>query len=250
MGGDPYYSYVSTTTSPDHSSTLRLVNNPVYGTQSPPHNSDGIYSLPQPLTSAKTNGTAGTAEEYPYAYARVETGRMSLKGNSGSVIRTEQQASHAPPTSYEYITMASAQAAKPELNEPTVSLSAANGGTNVAFKRSIYDDNFQYEEVNITRSAAVHASEPILESHPDPQNSTGSPAQSSHYDVPRSYTETTPMLTRPEESDGNVTSMYGNVSDQHQHYNKLNHGTELAQSSNFVRLGKIEGSGYEILNKN
>ena len=252
---EPYYSYI-TTTSPDHSSTLHVVPNPIYGAQSPPPtaNGDGIYSVPQPVTPTKKD--LSTAEEYPYSYARVETSRMSLKGSSGSVIRKDQPA----PPPYEYISMAPAEPASPEKastekseRAPTVTLNVGSGGakghTKITFKRSIYDDDFQYEVINTSSRAPVDVSEStdhhatpdpnMQQSSPAPQMQPGSIPQSNHYDIPRS--------SGPPGKPAELTPTYGNISSPPP-YDKLNHGTDFTQPTNTVRLGKIEGSGYELLN--
>lgn len=255
---EPYYSYITTTTSPDHSSTLHVVANPIYGAQSPPPtaDADGVYSVPKPVTPTKQDLSA--AEEYPYSYARVETSRMSLKGCSGSVIRKDQPA----PPPYEYISMAPAEPASPEKastekseREPTITLNVGSGGANghtkVTFKRSIYDDDFQYEVINTNSRAPVNVSEStdhhatpnpnVQQSNPaPPQVQPGSIPQNSHYDVPHS----SGAPRKPAES---VTPSYGNISSPPL-YDKLNHGTDFTQPTNSVRLGKVEGSGYELLN--
>ena len=235
---DPYYSCVPTLPSDKSpSSTLHVVSNPVYGSPSPPHNAEAIYTLPKPQTSTNEKKTAG--EENPYSYARVEVSRMSLKSSSGSVIRTDQQVSQPLPPNYEYIKMAPAEAARPDVEiEPTVTLSpnsGANGQAKIVIKRSIYDDNFQYEVVNTKSPSGPMESSNTSESH-------HSSPQSSHYDVPRS----TGSLEKPSEP---LTPTYGNIL-CHPPYDKLHHGTDSTQQTNFVRLGKIEGSGYEILNSN
>ena len=50
QSAEPYRSYVDfSTTSPDHSSTLHVISNPIYGTQSPSPTTDGAYSAPEPV---------------------------------------------------------------------------------------------------------------------------------------------------------------------------------------------------------
>ena len=248
---EPYYSYVSSTTSPDHSSTLHVVPNPIYGTQSPPPTADGVYSVPMVVTPTKKDLNA--AEEHPYSYARVETSRLSLKDSSGTVIKKDQPA----PPPYEYISMAPAEAATPERSgkEPTVTLSVGSGGgnghTKVTFKRSIYDDDFQYEIVNISGAAPVEVSnyhtpsgDPSVQPSPAPQLKPVSIPQGSHYDVPRSSGDGPPGTTPAE-----LSPTYGNIPAPPP-YDKLNHGTDFTQPTNSVRLGKVEGSGYGFLNNN
>lgn len=252
---EPYYSYIATT-SPDHSSTLHVVPNPIYGTQSPPPTADGVYSVPTPVTPTKRD--LRKPEEYPYSYAQVDSSRMSIKGSSGSVIRKGQPA----PPQYEYISMAPAEPASPEKasperleKEPTVTLNvssgAANGHTKVTFKRSIYDDDFQYEVINTTSRVPVNVTEstdhrlipdrnsPQSSPAPDPQLHPGSLPQNSHYDVPRS--------SGLPEKPAQPTTTYGNISSPPP-YDKLDRGTDFTQPTNSVRLGKVEGSGYELLN--
>ena len=230
--------------------------NPIYGTQSPPPTADGVYSVPTPVTATKKD--LSNAEEYPYSYAQVETSRMSIKGSSGSVIRKDLPA----PPQYEYISMAPAEPASPEKvspekmeKEPTVTLNVSSGGTNghtkVTFKRSIYDDDFQYEVVNTSSRVPVNVAEstnqhatpdPNVQQSsqvPDPQLQPGSIPQNSHYDVPRS--------TGPPGKPAELTPAYGNVSSPPP-YDKLTRGTDFTQPTNSLRLGKVEGSGYELLN--
>ena len=59
QSGEPYQSYAnfSTTESPDHSSTLHDVSNPIYGMQSQPLTTDGAYSAPMPVTQDYTTVT-------------------------------------------------------------------------------------------------------------------------------------------------------------------------------------------------
>ena len=252
---EPYYSCIATT-SPDHSSTLHVVPNPIYGAQSPPPTAEGVYSVPSPVTPTKKD-LSKASEEYPYSYAQVETSRMSIKDSSGSVIRKDQPA----PPQYEYISMAPAEPASPEKllpekleKEPTVALSVGSGGTNghtkVTFKRSIYDDDFQYEvintvPVNFTDEPTSHHSTPdpnVQQSSliPDPQMQPDSIPQNSHYDVPRS--------SGPPGKPAEITPTYGNISSPPP-YDKLHHGTDFTQPTNSMRLGKVDGSGYELLNR-
>ena len=243
--------------SPDHSSTLHIVPNPIYGTQSPSHSSDGVYSVPKSMKS----GTNDAAEEYPYSYARIETSRMSLRSTSGSVVKKDQSVSHPPPPpSYEYIKMGPAEPASSgklekeptctvDLSHPT---SGANGHTKVVFKRSIYDDDFQYETADVSGSASAKVSDSAVDSHhlappdskvkpvPAPRLKPVATPQSNLYDVPRA--DGSPG--KPTES----TPTYSTTLSPPP-YDKLNHGSDLTQPQSSVRLGKIEGSGYEILNK-
>ena len=245
---EPYYSYITTTTSPDHSSTLHVVPNPIYGTQSPPPTADGVYSVPTPVTPTKRDLSKVAAEENPYSYAQVETSRMSIKGSSGSVIRKDLPV----PPQYEYISMASAEPATPEKvspekheKEPTVTLDVSSGGANghtkVTFKRSIYDDDFQYEVVNTPKIDHATPDPNVQQFGPAPnqQLQPGSISQNSHYDIPRSGV--------PPGKPAELTPTYGNISSPPP-YDKLNHGTDFTQPTNSVRLGKMEGSGYELLN--
>ena len=230
---DPNYMVITShTSSPrEHSSTIRTVPNPVYGELSPTEKSDNIYSLPRPAAS-NSKKESSSADEYPYSYARVDASRVSLKSSSGSVIKKDPEG--LPP--YEYISMAPAEAAIPE-NKPTITLSpdsAAPGHTKVVYKRSIYDDDFQYEVVNIVNSRpVVGATDSTVDSH---QHEETPP--SNHYDVPR---VSTLSQTESEES----TPTYGNIPQAP--YDRLNRGTDFTQPSS-TRLAKIEGSGYEVLN--
>ena len=237
---DPYYSYVPTMSSnkSESSPTTNVVPNPVYGSANLPHNSDGIYTTPKPLTSTEKKDTS-TSEEYPYSYARVETSGVSLKSSTNSVIMKDQHISQDSPPGYEYIKMAAAAPARPEVEEngPTVTLHPDSGSEEqlkVVFIRSIYDDNFQYETVNINKQNSAPAQ--VSESDSHQQNST----ENSHYDIPR--------CTQSPEKPNELTPTSGSVPNQPP-YDKLHHGTDFTQPMNFVRLGKIEGSGYEILNK-
>ena len=233
---DPYYTVISADTSRDHSSTIRTVPNPVYGALSPTQKSEGIYSLPKPLTSSSNKESSS-----PYDYARVETSRMSLKSSSGSVIRKDQGGL----SPYEYISMAPAEAAIPEKEPTAVSLSPnsdATGQTKVVFKRSIYDDDFQYEVVTLANGGTRgKGPDSVDESH---QSDTA--PTSSHYDVPKAN-------ARSQKEQDHVaqdsTPTYGNVP-QLPSYDRLNHGTDFTRPTNSTRLAKIEGSGYEILNSN
>lgn len=237
---DPYYSYVSTMSSNmSESSTTNIVPNPVYGLPSLPHNSDGIYTTPKPLASTEKKDTS-TSEEYPYSYARVETSsRVSLKSSSNSVVRKDEPISQDPLPAYEYIKMAAAAPARPEVeNGPTVTLNPDSGSeeqSNVVFTRSIYDDNFQYETVNIKKNST-----PAQVSESDSHQLDPTKTQSSPYDIPR--------CTQSPEKPNELTTTCDNVSNQPP-YDRLDRGTDFTQPMNFVRLGKIEGSGYEILNK-
>ena len=59
QSGEPYQSYAnfSSTESPDHSSTLHDVSNPIYGMQSQPLTTDGAYSAPMLVTQDYTTVT-------------------------------------------------------------------------------------------------------------------------------------------------------------------------------------------------
>ena len=59
QSGEPYQSYAnfSYTESPDHSSTLHDVSNPIYGMQSQPLTTDGVYSAPMLVTQDYTTVT-------------------------------------------------------------------------------------------------------------------------------------------------------------------------------------------------
>ena len=58
QSAEPYHSFVDvSTTSPNHSSTLHVVSNPIYGTQSPSPTTDGAYSAPEPVTQDYTSIT-------------------------------------------------------------------------------------------------------------------------------------------------------------------------------------------------
>ena len=215
-----------------------------------------MYSVPSPVAPTKRDLSKAAAEENPYSYAQVETSRMSVNGSSGLVIRKDLPV----PPQYEYISMAPAEPATPEKvspdKEPTVTLSVTSGGANghtkVTFKRSIYDDDFQYEVVNTSGNTSgrvpvnatidhatpdpnVQQSSPV----PDPQLQLGSIPQNNQYDIPRS--------TGPPGKPAELTPTYGNISSPPP-YDKLNHGTDFTQPTNSVRLGKVEGSGYELLN--
>ena len=217
--------------------------------------------MPSPVTPTKRDLSKAAAEENPYSYAQVEISRMLINGSSGSVIRKDVPV----PPQYEYISMAPAEPATPEKvspdkltieKEPTVTLNVTSGGANghtkVTFKRSIYDDDFQYEVVNTSGNTSgrvpvnatiVHATpDPNVQQSspvPDPQLQLGSIPQNNHYDIPRS--------TGPPGKPAELTPTYGNISSPPP-YDKLNHGTDFTQPTNSVRLGKVEGSGYELLN--
>jgi hypothetical protein len=59
QSAEPYRSYAnfSTTESPEHSSTLHIVSNPIYGTESQPSTTDGAYSAPMAVTQDYTTVT-------------------------------------------------------------------------------------------------------------------------------------------------------------------------------------------------
>ena len=58
QSAEPYRSFVDVSmTSPDHSSTLHVISNPIYGTQSPSPTTDGAYSTPEPVTQDYTSVT-------------------------------------------------------------------------------------------------------------------------------------------------------------------------------------------------
>ena len=250
--------------SPAYASTLREVNNPLYGSSSPTHTSNGpVYS--EPVKADLTVPEKG-AENYPYSYAVVDRDRRptTKKGLKET----------PPPPNYEQVTMADNPAGpkyedvqfKPVPNGDTPTPNGYQVPKPVATTQSGTPQPLVYHyaasESTVTQKPPKLGEAKATTKESAPKKSIYDSQNDGTEEAPRKPSKpvppprTKPAVAKKPEVYSYATSdtarasiKVKDVSDggNPPPYNRLEHDLGPDVSAHQIRLANIQGSGYEAL---